>query len=262
MTVGSLHATAIAVGLALLAVAGPAASAAQVEAAVRNTEDGWLRFRFATREGVEICTRGVRYRGDRWFSRGGGGDSGCVPGPAEVDLRVRSGVVQRVELVDVAERSSRDVRHLGDVEPAEAARSLLAFAEGGATQAAARDALLPAFLADVPELWRDLARVAGDRALPADLRERALFWLGQEAAAAATADIAAVASADDEDQDVREAAVFALFQRPPEESVPILMDLARSAGQAKTRKAALFWLAQAEDARVLPFFQEILLGAN
>ena len=49
--------------------------------------------------------------------------------------------------------------------------------------------------------------------------------------------------------------------RPEEsEGVPILMDVATTAEDANTRRSAMFWLAQAEDPRVLDFFEEVLLG--
>ena len=266
--------------LALIAWAAPRAVATQtavrVEEAVRATGDGWLRFAFDTRDGVEICPRGIRYGENRWVgslrARGRLDDGvGCAPGPAEVQLEVRDGTVRRVELPGAGRAEARDARDLGHIEAVEAARYFVELAEGGgsggaardasrsASRRAARDALLPAFLADVPEIWRDLARLARDRALPSEVREGALFWLGQEAASAATAGIAAVAVDEREEQEVRDAAVFALSQRPAEEGVPILMDLARSAEQAETRRAAFFWLAQLEDERVAPFFEEVLL---
>ena len=92
------------------------------------------------------------------------------------------------------------------------------------------------------------------------MRASALFWLGQEAADAATVGIASVAADEREDQKVRDAAVFALSQRPGDQGVPALIELARTAREAETRRSAMFWLAQSGDDRVLPFFEEILLG--
>ncbi len=54
--------------------------------------------------------------------------------------------------------------------------------------------------------------------------------------------------------------MFALSQRPTDEGVPILMDVARTATQAETRRSAMFWLAESEDPRVVAFFEEVLLG--
>ena len=68
-----------------------------------------------------------------------------------------------------------------------------------------------------------------------------------------------MAAAEDEDQDVRDAAVFALSQRDPDESVPILIEIAATAREARTRRSAFFWLAQIDDARVPAFFRDVLL---
>jgi hypothetical protein len=38
------------------------------------------------------------------------------------------------------------------------------------------------------------------------------------------------------------------------------MEVARTAPQSETREAAMFWLAQSKDERVVAFFEEILLG--
>lgn len=252
--------------LALLALGLPAAGGAQIEAAVSAVDDGWVRFAFETRDGVEICPRGIRWGENRlgenrWYGSGGRArdEAACAPGLARVDLEIREGRVRRVALAHDDRAARRPVRDLGVVEAAEAARYLLSLAESGASPSAAEDALMPAFLARLPEVWRELVRLAGDRSLSSGVREGALFWLGQEAASAATAGIAAVASDEEEEQDVREAAVFALSQRPPDQGVPILMDLARSAEQAETRRAAFFWLAQVDDEQVIGFFEEVLL---
>jgi hypothetical protein len=38
------------------------------------------------------------------------------------------------------------------------------------------------------------------------------------------------------------------------------MELSRTGDQAATRRAAMFWLAQSGDDRVIAFFEEILLA--
>jgi HEAT repeat protein len=111
----------------------------------------------------------------------------------------------------------------------------------------------------VEDQWVELLEMAKDRGVDEDVRSSALFWVGQEAAEAATEGLADVAFDEDEDHDVREAAIFALSQRSPDEGVPVLMELARTAEQADTRESAMFWLAQSEDPRVFDFFEEILL---
>lgn len=230
---------------------------------VAEIDDGAVRFSFDVREGVEICSRGVRVHEDRmrWSGRGRWGDEDvCRDGPARVELRVENGMVRSVELLRLGEEGTRDARSLGLVAPGEAVRYLVGLARTGAHRRAAKDAIFPAILADVPEIWPDLLALAKEREVPSAVRASALFWLGQEAAEAATGGLADVAFAEDEDQEVRDAAVFALSQRPTDEGLPVLMELARTADQAKTRRTAFFWLAQSDDPRVISFFEEVLLG--
>jgi len=167
--------------------------------------------------------------------------------------------VRGVELVRRTASRTRGAVDLGEVPAPGAARYLLEVARTAPTRAG-EHAVFAAVLADVEGLWRGLLDVAKDRSVTKGVRKSALFWVGQEAADSATRGLSQVAADDDEEQDVRNAAVFALSQRPADESVPVLMDLARTAGQAETRRTAMFWLAQSEDPRVPAFFEKILVG--
>lgn len=249
--------------LLVLAAAPGVAAGQELGRQVAEAPEGTVRFSFAVRDGVEICAGGIRVRGDRIRWHDGGrspSEDVCRTGPAEVELRVEAGQVRRVEILRAHEEGTREARNLGEVRPADAARYFVQLARQGATEHGARDALFGAVLADVPDIWRDLLALARERGVPTGVRTSALFWLGQEAAGAATEGLTDVAFAEDEEQDVRDAAVFALSQRPAGEGVPVLMDLARTAEQAKTRRMAFFWLAQSRDPRVVPFFEEVLLG--
>ncbi len=93
-----------------------------------------------------------------------------------------------------------------------------------------------------------------------EVRERAMFWIGQD-----VAEIAARGVIDDgstaEADEVKEAAVFALSQRAPEESIPVLMELAQVSAHPEVRRSAVFWLSQSGEGRVLEFFERVLEGA-
>jgi hypothetical protein len=253
--------TRAALALLILAAAPVAAAGQGLDRRVAATPDGTVRFTYEVRDGVEICTRGIRMNGDRmqWNGNGRWREDICRRGPAEVELRLEDGTVRDIDLLREGEDGTAGATDLGLVDAGDAARYFLALA-GEARERVARDAIFPAMLADVPEVWRELLGLAKRRDLHRGVRTSALFWLGQEAAEAATEGLADVAFAEDEDQEVRDAAVFALSQRPHDEGVPILMELARTAEQAKTRKSAFFWLAQSDDPRVVPFFEEILLA--
>jgi HEAT repeat protein len=58
---------------------------------------------------------------------------------------------------------------------------------------------------------------------------------------------------------VKKQAVFALQQLPPEQGVPLLIQVARSNRNPAVRKQAMFWLGQSQDPRAVQFFEEVLL---
>ena len=95
-------------------------------------------------------------------------------------------------------------------------------------------------------------------AVATETRNRAVFWLGQAAAAAAGKALDSIAGDDRGDREVRKQAIFALSQRSDNEGVPALIRIARSNGDVELRKTALFWLGQSEDPRALTLFEEIL----
>jgi hypothetical protein len=256
---------AVAFVLGGLAFGGPLE--AQLAERVDELDEGVARFGYQARPDVEVCDQGIRIgEGHVWWrsERGEQEATNCTLGFVEVDVTVRGGRVRAVEVVR-GERGQDAARaggvvELGEVGPSEAVDLLLSLARGDASTDAGEDAILPAVLADVDELWPQLLGLARDRRVHVGVRKSALFWVGQEAADVVTEELSDVALADDEEQEVREAAIFALSQRPPEESVPALIEIARTGREAETRKTAMFWLAQSEDPRVLAFFEDVLLG--
>jgi hypothetical protein len=226
-------------------------------------DDGSVRFTFPTREEVEVCDQGIRMGESRmmWHSRRGWDEAtGCRPGPVRVEISKRNGGVRSVEVVGPWSSLVAEAVELGPFPASEVADYLLSVVESQEHGEAARDAVLPLVLADVEDVWRPLLDLARDPAIATEARKSALFWVGQEAASGVSTELAGVAVEEDEDQEVRDAAVFALSRRPPDEGLPFLMELARTAPQARTRKSAFFWLAESGDERVIPFFEEILLG--
>jgi hypothetical protein len=235
------------------------ASAQDLATRVRDLGTGIARFSYPLRPDAEICDQGVRIGDGRVMWRGRGRSdvaTACVSGKISVELRVAAGAVRDVDVLDADDVPEPSAVDVGDRAAREAALYLLAVARTEGIE----DAIFAAVLADVTDVWRELLAVARDPAVDGDVRGNALFWVGQEAGDAITAGIAAVAADEREEQDVRDAAVFALSQRPDDEGVVPLMEIARTAREAETRETAMFWLAQSEDARVIAFFEEILLG--
>ena len=182
----------------------------------------------------------------------------CNEGPARITIRMSGG-----EPVDIIARvgghwtDKSGVTDLGTVPAREAAAMLLALARRDAR--GAEDAIFPAMIADsTVDLWRELVSIARTPTLRKDVRKSAVFWVGQEAADAATKDLKVIVGDEALDRDVRESAVFALSQRPADEAVPALMEVARSNRDPKLRRSAIFWLGQTDDPRALAYFEEVL----
>jgi hypothetical protein len=248
--------------LLVVVVAPATATSQEVSQRISEIGSGVARFTYPARPGVEICDHGIRMGDHKIRWRSGDWDrepDRCREGPVEVEVQLRNGEVRDVDVVLSVDDRTPDATDLGAVSPQEATEYFLGLARSDGSHRGAEDALFPAVLADVQEIWRELLDLARDRSAIEDVRTSALFWVGQEAAAVVTEELAGMALSEDEDQDIRDAAVFALSQRPDHESVPVLMEVARTAPHPDTRRAAMFWLAQSEDERVYRFFEEILV---
>jgi HEAT repeat protein len=92
----------------------------------------------------------------------------------------------------------------------------------------------------------------------AGVRSKALFWLAQKAGNKQVRDVIAGAVVNDPGRSVKEQAVFALQQMPPDQGVPLLIDVAKNNADPAVRKRAMFWLGQSKDPRALDFFSQVL----
>lgn len=91
-----------------------------------------------------------------------------------------------------------------------------------------------------------------------EARKQALFWLGQKAGERSLEALGDVASSDNAQTEVQEAAIFAISRRPKDESIPMLINIAKTHRKADVRKQAIFWLSQSGDQRAIDFFKELL----
>ena len=246
-----------------------AQDAAAIERRVAQAPDGTVRLQFAARAGVLGDGRNViawdcdetgrcrhhHSHGD--WDDGDGWHALLEPGPVRVSLRVRDHKVAGIQTyVGGSWRPAEQVTDLGAVASASAARYLLKAARDMGQQAG--KAIFAATLADSATIWPELIAMARDKNLRRDTRKQAVFWLGQAAGDKALAGLDSLALADDEDMEVREAAVFALSQLPPDQSIPALIRIARDHRDARLRQRAMFWLAQSDDPRAVDLFAEIL----
>lgn len=256
--------------LALLLLISASAGAQDLAARVAAVNSGTVRMQFAADSGV--CGNG---RGNISIRRADGratvsGDNinvnsrraaewedDCEPGPVRVALDVSNRRVTAVRsYVGGRWRTPADL-DLGEVSPA-AARDFLMRLTATADARPAKDAIFPALIAEGPSPDAQLLAVAKDDARPRDVRSSATFWLSQSAGDRATAGLQELIG--DPDREIREHAVFALSQRPNDESVPALIRLARTHQDPAVRRRAVFWLGQKRDPRALQYFEDVLLA--
>ncbi len=250
---------------ASLAVAGTA-----IEDALLTTEDGRVLLSFETNDDVYGRGSSIRvgkvdhsihvgdhhYSDDDWDD-----DEGWQRGPLQMLLKFRDGELRDVNsrIGTKKPRYREDLTDLGDVPAAEAAAALMKLIKSGSGRAL-DELLFPVSVAKDVVIWRDLLDIARDRSLSEDLRESAVFWLGQEAGTAATEGLTSLLGDESEELEIREHAIFALSQRDSEECFPVLTRIAKKSPHPELREQALFWLSQHDDPRVIDLFEEILLG--
>ena len=254
--------------LAALAAAAGIAPAQSIASRVARVANGTVRMSFAAKPGICGSGNSIRHSngrgrttwGNDWnTSRDVEWESDCSMGPARVVLDRRNG-----ELADLRfyvggrwRPAGSDVVDLGMVPAREAADYLVSIAQTEKGSMGEK-AIFPATMADSANIWPAMIRIARNADLPRSTRTQSVFWLGQAAGEAATANLNSIVLDNSVDREVREQAVFALSQRPREEGIPALISVARTNKDPEIRKKALFWLGQSNDPRALDLFEELL----
>ncbi|HEY8852112.1 MAG TPA: hypothetical protein VIM36_08025 [Gemmatimonadaceae bacterium] len=146
---------------------------------------------------------------------------GVVPVEAEPDLKDR--MARAIDAVGQIQDGIRDARCRG----LHARRGSIG-----------RKAIFPATIADSAEIWPTLIKIARNPDLPRESRTQSVFWLGQAAGDAATANLNSLVLDNSVDREIREQAVFALSQRPRDEGVPALIAVAKTNKDPEIRKKA------------------------
>lgn len=96
------------------------------------------------------------------------------------------------------------------------------------------------------------------RADNSDLRRQAIHWIGEKAGKRSLDFLKDTVNASDADTEVQKQAVHAISEKPPEQAVPLLIQIAKTHRNAAVRKAAIHWLGESGDPRALEFFREVL----
>jgi len=257
-----------AVVLAALVCIAHGAGAQSIASRVARVSNGTVRMTFAAKPGIcgsgnsimHSSGRGRTTWGDNWnTSRDVEWESDCSLGPARVVLDRRGGEITHLR-VYVGGRwrpAASDVVDLGTVPAREAADYLLSIVQND-RGSIGRKAIFPATIADSAEIWPTLIKIARNPDLPRETRTQSVFWLGQAAGDAATANLNSLVLDNSVDREVREQAVFALSQRPRDEGVPALIAVAKTNKDPEIRKKAIFWLGQSNDPRAIDLFEQLL----
>ena len=241
-----------------LAAAGPLADA------IESGDEGNFYFSFETREGVwgdghtltihsDDDSMYMSGRQDRWRNQ-------LTEGPGRVWLRIRRGELVDIDLeVGGPEPSLRSkTTDLGFIESGEVQEFMLRVAE--TTRNGDLDHAIVCTLVTVDfDDWERLLALARDADRPDDIRESAIFWLGQEAGEVATDGLTRIVEDDDIELELREHAIFSLSQQGIDTAFPALKNVALNSRHPQLRENALFWLAQYDDPRVVDLIEEILL---
>ncbi|HET9274493.1 MAG TPA: HEAT repeat domain-containing protein, partial [Gemmatimonadales bacterium] len=226
--------------------------------------DGTVQLSFASRADVCGWGRSINIGSSMYISSGTtvvhGDDRGqCRRGPVVVRIVRAGGVVVDVDTEVAPEGRPEGVNDLGLVSAPAAAADLLDLA-ARAEGRPAREAILPAVLADSATVWNGLVRLAQNRQLARAVRSSALSWLGRElesldAAASRQVSAAVVAIAGDaaEPSAIRQSAVNVLARTEQ-------ADLAALTGMAGgddpwLRNAALRALSNSGDPRAREYLR-------
>ena len=100
----------------------------------------------------------------------------------------------------------------------------------------------------------EVARGGGDD----ELRQLAIRWIGQKAGERGTTALGEIANGPGADTEVQLQALRAISQRPAAESVPMLIQTARTHRNPEVRRAAIQYLSRSGDPRALEFLREVL----
>lgn len=252
-------------GVAVAIVSFAASSAAAQSLGARVTSsDGVVQIVYPSRPSA--CGDGVSFIGNvfgrsTWYSdnasfggRHGWYEQSCIHGPARVAATVVNGEITRLRVFVGPVPASTTNQRILTVSAPEAGGWLADLAAGSSVRVAT-DAMLPLALADGVDPWTSLISIARNADRPLGVRRAALTWLA--IGVNEHLGLADEMPASDDDE-MRKQAVFVLSQRPRSESVPELIDLARTAKRPVIRREAIFWLGQTGDMRAADVYAELL----
>ncbi len=229
--------------------------------------DGNVQFHFAAREGV--CGNGrsfVRAENAGYYTSMGtdGSRNQCDTGPVRVVL-VRYGreIVKIETYAGPLAADADDGRDLGAVPAREASSYLLGLA-GSLDGRPARDAMLPAMLADSTVVTPQLLAMAKDVSRSRDIRQSAISWMSRRRAETGGVGAASVAKTLEEmvhdrgeNESIRQQALSTINSLDRGEGVPAMIQFAGESEEWLSRQA-FSTLARSGDPRARQFVRDAI----
>jgi HEAT repeat protein len=94
---------------------------------------------------------------------------------------------------------------------------------------------------------------------PNDVREKAVFWIGEHETNK-TLKLLTKTAQRDRSTDVREKAVFSIYRMESEKANDVLVDLVYHANKRQVREKAIFWLGQKDSPKAAPILEDIAIN--
>jgi HEAT repeat protein len=236
--------------------AAPSLGAQSLASRVTAAGDGEVRMSYATRAGVcgdgrnVVALNHTLYVYPSMESHGRWSGVQCEHGRARVAITTSGGQVERVRTFIGGNwpSGSGKVIDLGTVSVQDVVPYFFALTEK-LDGRSARNALLPAVIADSVDVLPQLLRTAQNGGIARAARTRAVHWLGELGDESMVKPLEQLASADVDDDGLGEAALFALSELPDGVGIPSLLRFARADRDSRVRGKAVFWLGQSDDKR-------------
>jgi hypothetical protein len=246
--------TGVAVVVAMACIAPSHSDAQGIARRISAVRDGKVRMTFAARP--EICGWGngisTRSSSDRTNFRSDskyGGedveyDNDCSDGPVRTVITMDDGRITRIKsYVGGRWRSNSGVTDLGAVPVREAVEYFLGLANTMSGKPAG-EAIFATTLADSVQVAQPLFSIAKNESRPDDLREKAIFWLGQQRAPEGGQYLRSLYPRVS-DPGIKDKIIFSISQQRDDESAKWLVGLAGNQSESmELRKKALFWAGQ------------------
>ena len=238
---------------------------------VASAPDGRVQFTYPSRDGV--CGDGRFYlrvnisstSSDTYgsFNSNDATMQPCTRGPVRVLLEQASRTVIGIRVFAGPVAAVDGATDLGAVRPRDAADFLLALA-AKAEGSVARDAIMPAMLADSVSNQTALLAIARDQSRARETRRSAISWLSRDGRVPASLSVAllAIARDDSDNQSVRQQALRSLARLETGAGIAELIKLADDRAGGWTAREALSALAQSGDPRSREYLRQVVRRAD